>query len=315
MYRLCPFFYFTDDTRIKYKWGSAAAWKCISKTNKSLGALSSCLPTESILWACGAGKAHETFCGALLALKVFCEATLALVLFSLGAPPLSLFPGVCQGVSPVCNSCSEMIAHLRIALTHGSMSSTLLSESLWNGCSKLSSAVLYDLVYKWGLVFLLIFCKLQNMILPSSKTGWSRLIPHLIQANTWSTIKAQIGLIVLKWSGLVELVVPLQGGLLVWKGVMVFQHMQSYLLRLLPCSKRYSRWCADNLFFVYLIIWIGPQVPEYNSQFFDLMWILDIQISAEEDFNTKSVIEKYCLVCWDCYFKMDYKSSFNVEEG
>ena len=88
------------------------------------------------------------FWGALLAPEVFCGAAVAPALFSLRTPPLFLYLCVLQGVSPVHCSCSQMIAHLRIALTHGSMSSTLLSESLWNGCSKLSSAVLYDLVYK-----------------------------------------------------------------------------------------------------------------------------------------------------------------------
>ena len=32
MYRLCPFFYFTMCTRIKYRWGSSVWWKYISKT-------------------------------------------------------------------------------------------------------------------------------------------------------------------------------------------------------------------------------------------------------------------------------------------
>ena len=44
MYRLLSlFFIFTDDTQIKYKWGSAAELKCISRKSKSWGALSSCL--------------------------------------------------------------------------------------------------------------------------------------------------------------------------------------------------------------------------------------------------------------------------------
>ena len=35
----------------------------------------------------------------------------------------------------------------------------------------------------------------------------------------------------------------------------------------------YSTWCAENFFFVKLIIRIGPQIPKYNSWLFDQMRI------------------------------------------
>ena len=60
----------------------------------------------SAICVCGAGRAPRMFHGAVLAPEVFCGATVALVSFSVGIPPLSLFPGVHQGVSPVLCSCS-----------------------------------------------------------------------------------------------------------------------------------------------------------------------------------------------------------------
>ena len=75
-----------------------------------------CLSNESILWA-WTGWALETFCGTSLAPEV--GTNLVLVLFSLGTPLLSLFPGVHQGVSPVRNSCSQMIACSRTSLILG----------------------------------------------------------------------------------------------------------------------------------------------------------------------------------------------------
>ena len=77
-----------------------------------------CLSNGSILWT-WTGWALVLFCGTLLALEVFCGTIVVPVLFSLAKPPLSLFPGACQGVSPVHNSCSQTIAHSRTALILG----------------------------------------------------------------------------------------------------------------------------------------------------------------------------------------------------
>ena len=72
-----------------------------------------------IQWISPLSLSLETFCGASLVLEVPCGVTLTPVLFSLRTPPLSPFPVVHQGVSPVCTLCSQMIACLRTSLILG----------------------------------------------------------------------------------------------------------------------------------------------------------------------------------------------------
>ena len=71
--------------------------------------------------------------------------TLTPALFSLRTFPLLLF----QGVSPVCNLCSRMIAHLSDALILGSLSGFLMGLILvggWAPCPLPFSLMLHDMV-------------------------------------------------------------------------------------------------------------------------------------------------------------------------
>ena len=107
--------------------------KCSStKMNikKKYNLRSSCLglSTELIQRVVLAGVAPGHMSQAKLTHRGSLGVTLTLVLFSLGMFPLLLF----QGVSPVCNSCSWMIAYPRASLILGS-SSGFLMGLVWVG--------------------------------------------------------------------------------------------------------------------------------------------------------------------------------------
>ena len=77
-----------------------------------------CLSNGLTLWAVWAGVAPRTICWAWLTHGGSSGVILTPALFSLRTFPQLLF----QGVSPVCNSCSQMIALPRAALILGSWS-------------------------------------------------------------------------------------------------------------------------------------------------------------------------------------------------
>ena len=73
--------------------------------------MSATLFRSSCLSLCSPRSA--TFCGAGKAPGMLCGATVGLVSFSLGTPPLSPFPDVHQGISPVLHLCSQAASCLR----------------------------------------------------------------------------------------------------------------------------------------------------------------------------------------------------------
>ena len=109
--------------------------------------------------------------------------TLTLVLFSLGMFPLLLF----QDVSPVCNSCSWMIALLSAALILGSSSGFLMGLVLVLGWTPLPlphSLILRDIVAHS-------YCPLQWRI-QSINVGWCFYLYSATVRTWWCLPERQI---------------------------------------------------------------------------------------------------------------------------
>ena len=96
-----------------------------------------------IQWISPLSLSLETFCGASLVLEVPCGVTLTPVLFSLRMPPLSPFPVVHQGVSPVRTLYSQMIACTRTALIRELLTGLVLVGG-WTPCP--CSLMLHEMV-------------------------------------------------------------------------------------------------------------------------------------------------------------------------
>ena len=157
-----------------------------------------CLTKGSTLWTLfWAGVAPGIF-WAWLAQGGSLWVTLTPALFSLRMFPLLLF----QGVSPVCNLCSWMIALLRAALILGSSSGFPMGLVLvggWTPYPLPHSLMLHDVVAHsyhllWQMiqsinVFLSMFHSCRNMMLPSLKMNSSIFTPDLTWMSTWSGAK------------------------------------------------------------------------------------------------------------------------------
>ena len=121
----CIDFLSLTDTRNEYKWGSAAGWKYISRVEELHPHVHNSIQEFLFMSVYRVYRLHLWSWGSpwnvlwsfINSRGILWSYSSSGVVLSLIMPPLSPFPGVCQGVSPVHCSCSQMIAHSSIALT------------------------------------------------------------------------------------------------------------------------------------------------------------------------------------------------------